>query len=204
MSLLDTLLMLASMVGLAALPSSSVALVVTRAATGGFSHGAAVAAGIVVGDLVFVCLAVLGLAALAEILGGFFVVVRYLAGFVLICLGLSLLLGRNTANNEVQPAGTASYMLSFLSGLAITLGDIKAIVFYASFLPAFVHLHALTLTDLSLVALITILGVGSVKLGYAWTASRMSVHETLGPTKGIRLCAGGILAGAGAWLIAKP
>jgi len=46
---------------LAAMPSTSVALVVTRSATLGVGNGFSVAAGIVLGDLVFVMLAILGL-----------------------------------------------------------------------------------------------------------------------------------------------
>lgn len=204
MSLLDAFLLFVSMLGLAVLPSSSVALVVTRAATRGFSHGAAVTAGIVLGDLIFVCLAVLGMAALAELLGGLFFLVRYLAGFVLICLGVSLILSRSAAICETRAAGAASYKLSFFSGLLVTLADAKAIVFYASFLPAFVDLRALTLCDLTVLTLVTAAGVGGVKLGYAWAASRMrSAGEMPAAAPGIKLFAGGIMTGAGAWLLVK-
>lgn len=87
--------LLVLMVGLAVLPSASVALVVTRSATHGFPHGAAVASGIVIGDLIFVTLAVLGLSALAETGGGFMLsVFRYLGGSYLIWLGLGLLRSR--------------------------------------------------------------------------------------------------------------
>lgn len=205
MNLPETLLLFVSMLGLAALPSSSVALVVTRAATHGFRQGAAATAGIVLGDLIFVCLAVLGMAALADLLGSLFLLLRYLAGFILICLGLSLLLDRNPASRQEQCAGPPSYTLSFLSGLALTLGDIKAIVFYASFLPAFVDVQALTPGDLALLSLVTVLGVGSVKLGYAWAAGSMPSRQGRpGSIRRIRLFAGWTLTGTGAWLIAKP
>lgn len=60
------------MIALAVVPSTSVALVVTRSATRGFQSGAAAAAGIVVGDLIFLGLAMLGMAALAHSLGSIF------------------------------------------------------------------------------------------------------------------------------------
>jgi len=48
---------------LAALPSASVALVITRSATLGVANGIAVSAGIVLGDLIFILLAIFGLSA---------------------------------------------------------------------------------------------------------------------------------------------
>ena len=64
MNLFATLILFTIMIVLAAVPSCSVALVVTRAATLGIRDGAAVAAGIVVGDLTFAALAILGMSAL--------------------------------------------------------------------------------------------------------------------------------------------
>ena len=56
MDMLDVLGLFFLMSLLVLLPSSSVALVVARASIGGFRQGAAVALGIVLGDLVFVAL----------------------------------------------------------------------------------------------------------------------------------------------------
>jgi len=53
-----------------------------------------------------------------------------------------------------------------------TLGDQKAILFYLGFFPAFMDLKALTMLDALIVILIAAVAVGSVKLGYAWAASR--------------------------------
>src|SRR5690554_6318689 len=91
MSLGEILALFAAMVTLALVPSTSVALVVARSSSAGFSNGSAVAAGIVVGDLVFVFLAVFGMAVLAEVMGSFFLILRYLAGAYLIWFGISLM-----------------------------------------------------------------------------------------------------------------
>lgn len=58
---------------LAAVPSVSVATVVARAASAGFTHGALVALGIVAGDILFILAAIFGLVLLAEALGDVFV-----------------------------------------------------------------------------------------------------------------------------------
>lgn len=128
MDMLDVLGLFFLMSLLALLPSSSVALVVARASIGGFRQGAAVALGIVLGDLVFVVLAVSGMAALANTLGGAFLLLKYMAALYLVWLGIGLIRGK--AVMTMPEGGTGKSLLaSLLSGLAITLGDIKAIFF---------------------------------------------------------------------------
>lgn len=61
---------------------------------------------------------------------------------------------------------------SFVAGLALTLADAKALLFYLGFLPAFVDLAAWTARDLVVVALATLLAVGGVKSAYAVLATR--------------------------------
>ena len=103
MSIIDSISLFAIMVTLAIIPSTSVALVVTRSATLGVGNGIAVALGIVLGDLIFILLAILGLSVIAETMGGFFLVIKYLGGAYLLWLGFVLLTSNNkttvSANN---------------------------------------------------------------------------------------------------------
>jgi threonine/homoserine/homoserine lactone efflux protein len=204
MSLIEVLSLFAAMAALALVPSTSVALVVARASSAGFSNGSAVVAGIVIGDLVFVFLAVLGLAALAEVMGSFFLILRYLAGGYLICFGISLM--RSSASLQLENCGRSVSKLSssFFSGLLLTLGDVKAIFFYASLFPAFVDLATIGALDIVIIAVITIVAVGGVKLGYAYfakvVASSLTNHRT---ERVIKVTAGGLMVGAGSYLIAK-
>jgi arginine exporter protein ArgO len=115
------------MMALAAVPSASVALVVTRSATLGFANGAAVALGIVLGDLLFVAVAILGMSFLAETMGAFFLVLKHLGGAYLIWLGIGLLRAPKDLEIEPPPATRRSLLTSFAAGLVLTLGDVKAI-----------------------------------------------------------------------------
>ena len=99
-------------------------------------HGLVTVIGILVGDLVFLMLAIYGLSAIAETMGDLFVVVKYLGGAYLIWFGLGLWRARSTTV-EVEEIQETSWVSNFLCGLTITLGDPKAILFYLSFLPAF-------------------------------------------------------------------
>jgi len=54
------------MITLAVIPSSSVLLVVTRSLAHGIPNGISVSIGIVLGDIIFILLAILGLSVIAE------------------------------------------------------------------------------------------------------------------------------------------
>jgi len=195
------------MCGMAALPSSSVALVVTRSALFGVGSGLAVAAGIVVGDLVFMTLAVLGMAALANQMGVLFAALQYLAAAYLIWLGIRLVRGGRGgfSFDAAAPTGGARHILaSFGAGLLLTLGDIKAIFFYASLLPAFVDLSTVSWSEILAISAITVVAVGLVKSLYAICARRIAVASkgwALGAC-GRRL-AGGFVISAGGYLLLR-
>lgn len=205
MSIIESTALLGIMVALAAMPSTSVALVVTRAATLGVKNGIAVAAGIVVGDLLFVMLVILGLSALAEALGSLFLIIRYLGATYLIWLGLTLLARKHTTGFTTDnPAGKGRFTTDFLAGLALTLGDIKAIFFYLSLFPVFIDLAALQLTDVFIITAITVVAVGGVKVVYAFSAAKIAtLSKGLPFEPAIRKTTGGVMIGAGSYLITK-
>ncbi|UZJ43214.1 LysE family translocator [Marinimicrobium sp. C6131] len=173
-SMVDALTLWVVMMALAATPSTSVALVLTRSAASGVAAGAAVAVGIVLGDLLFVCLALLGMSALAESLSGAFYWVRLACGSYLIYLGWRCWRAAPQSANPRVTATPGGLWRDTLTGLLITLADVKAIVFYASLFPAFVDLSRMTLQGLSVVMVITIVAVGGTKLAYAYGAHRIA------------------------------
>ncbi|MDR4461217.1 MAG: LysE family translocator [Nitrospirales bacterium] len=205
MSFLDSISLLLIMGALAALPSASVALVVTRSATRGISHGVAVALGIVLGDIVFILLAILGLSAVAEAMGALFVVLKCMGGAYLIWIGYALFTSQSESVFLLHESGLkGSLAVSFLSGLLLTLGDVKAIVFYGSLFPVFLDVTAVKLSDFLIIILITVATVGGVKIAYAIAANRVvNITQSLGLAKGVKRLAGSVMIGAGSYLIVK-
>ena len=193
------------MVVLAAMPSTSVALVVTRSATSGIANGMAVAAGIVLGDLAFIILAILGLSVVAETMGSLFMIIKYLGALYLFWIGFSLLTEKRTTTIAVNRAGLKGRLVtSFLAGFFLTLGDIKAIVFYVSLFPMFIDLSAIHVLDILVIISITVVAVGGVKVLYALSASRISsLARGLKYENAVRKTAGGLMVGAGSCLIVK-
>jgi len=189
---------------LAAVPSVSVMAVVARSASGGFVHGALAALGIVVGDVLFILLAVFGLVLLVEALGEYFVLVHITGAAYLFWLGLALWRTRAGTNGEGgSDLARESGLASFLAGLVITLADQKAILFYLGFLPAFLELGAVTVTDTALLALIAAVSVGGVKLAYAAASDRVGRRSSGRSRKVINRLAAAMLFGAGIILLAR-
>jgi threonine/homoserine/homoserine lactone efflux protein len=170
-----TALSLASFAGamflLAITPGPGVFATVARALASGFAHASVVVLGIVIGDLVFLLLAIYGLAALADLLGEFFTLVKYLGAGYLLWLGLRLWRNDDVATGAA-PTQEISRFANLTSGLLITLGNPKVILFYLGFLPAFVDLATLDTADVVIIAGIVSLVLGATMLGYAYAGSR--------------------------------
>ena len=185
---------------LAGVPSLSVMAVAARAASFGFIHGAFTAFGVVVGDIILILLAIFGLVFLAEALGGMFFLVKYVGGTYLIWLGISL--WRSRPKQPEHGSAFPSLSSGFMTGLLITLGDQKAILFYLGFLPAFLDLGALSYLDIGIVAGVAVAAVGSVKLAYAYVADRAGVLLNAKTSTAMSLIASCIMVVAGVVVIA--
>lgn len=201
-SLSASMALFGAMFVLAAIPSVSVLAVSARSAASGFTHGALTTLGIVVGDIVFIFIAIFGLSLLADRMGQVFVLVKYLGGAYLIWLGLSLWRTK-AVNTAVEGAVDVSLLSSFLTGLFITLGDQKAILFYFGFFPAFIDLSLVTVLDAVIVMVIATVAIGIVKLAYALVADRSGALLAGGGSRRIYIAAGGVLMAVGAAVILR-
>ena len=91
MTLQSSLILFGTMVFLAALPSTSVFTVLIRSATAGLRHGLLASLGIVLADLLFVAVAIYGLAILVQIVGEWWVLLLLLGSCYLCWSGWNLL-----------------------------------------------------------------------------------------------------------------
>lgn len=203
MSPLEAITLFGVMVSLAALPSSSVALVVARSATLGAINGISAAVGIVLGDLFFIALALAGLSVFADAFGNLFVVVKVVGGLYLIWFGIKLLKSKppnpHVASHQIS---SSSLITSFTAGVMLTLGDVKAIIFYASLFPAFVDITAVNTTQVATIVAITILSVGGVKAAYAICGARVANFAHSQKLSGmVQKATGSVLVGTGCFLV---
>jgi len=191
------------MMVLAMVPSVSVLAVTARAAAFGFTHGLFTTLGIIVADILFILVAVYGLALIAEMMGDQFRLVQYLGAIYLIWLGISMWRADAKARSS-DSVRQSSWWSSFLSGFLITLGDQKAILFYLGFFPAFIDLSVMTAADTLIIVLIAILSVGGAKLVYAFLADRATLmFKNSRALHGINILAACIMIAVGIALLLK-
>lgn len=200
----SVLALFAAMAALACLPSTSTLVVVVKSTSLGFRHGALTAVGIVLGDLIYVLVAVFGLVLLVASLGAaVFVWVQYAGGLYLLWLSMLIWRSRKLSIQRPISARRSSLFSSFMTGLLITLGDQKAILFYLGFLPTFMDLSALTTIDVIVVANIVIVAVGGVKLTYAYGADKIRRTFTHGLHHVTTATAAVVMFVAGLWVIVQ-
>ncbi|MCP4368173.1 MAG: LysE family translocator [Deltaproteobacteria bacterium] len=186
------------MLVLAASPGPGVFATVARALASGFRPALAVIFGIVLGDIIFLMLAVFGLSMIAQALGDLFFIVKICGGAYLIFLGIRIWMREPAlASNENQNR-SGTLWGNFVSGLIITLSNPKVILFYCGFLPTFLDLSVLTLSDLALVVGIITFILACVLSTYALLASRArSMFTNLKAARRLNRAAGGVMIATG-------
>jgi threonine/homoserine/homoserine lactone efflux protein len=200
-----------AMTVLAVTPGPGVFAVLGRSLNSGFRKALFLIAGIVTGDLLYLGFALNGLTWLARNVNGLFTAVRIAGGLYLIFLGIKAFRSRPAARNssEGNETGSAaserekrSPLACYMEGLIITLSNPKVILFYCSFLPAFMDLRSLTLTGFLQAALIVCAVLGLVMTTYAGLAARTG--QLVRSPRGLRLLnrgSGSLMCAAGGLMI---
>jgi len=203
MTLWSSLALIGAMFLLASSPGPGVFATISRAIASGFVNASFLVVGIVVGDIIFLLLAIYGLNLVAQALGEFFILVKYVGGIYLIYLGYKIWTSK-TLPHKVIGNNELSWKTNFFSGLLITLANPKVIIFYLGFLPAFVNLKTLTTIDIIITIIIVSTTLSTVLLSYAYMATR--AKKLLKSQKAIdklNKTSGGVMMGAGSLLILK-
>jgi threonine/homoserine/homoserine lactone efflux protein len=148
---------------LALSPGPGLAAILSRALGSGLTAGLAVTGGLIVGDAVFLGIAMIGLSAIANTMGPLFQVVKYAGAAYLIWLGVQALRAASKpVVVESRPAAALSKDVSL--GLVVTLGNPKPILFYGALLPTFLDLSTVTIRDFA-VMMATVVVVSFVVYG---------------------------------------
>ena len=188
-----------------AVPGPGIFAVVSCAIGRGFRESLALICGMVIGDLIYFTLAVLGLAALAHTMGEFFVIVKLAGAGYLIWLGVKLWRSPPAAMTEAgENAPQRGFKRSLLGGLMVTIGNPKAIGFYAGLLPTLINLDKLSVGETVAMEGIVVLMVGGIPAIYAYAAasSRRFFHRPA-RMQALQRTAGTMMIGAGVSVAAR-
>ncbi len=189
-----------------ALPGPGIFAVVSCAIGRGFREALAMICGIIIGDLIYFYLAVLGMAALAHSMGELFIVVKFAGAAYLIWLGVKL--WRQRPAGMSAPAGGVApqrgFKRSLLGGLMVTVSNPKTIGFYAGLLPTFIDLEKLSVGEAVAMGAIVVATVGGIPAAYAYAAaSSRQFFNHPSRLKLMHRTAGTMMIGAGVTVAAQ-
>jgi threonine/homoserine/homoserine lactone efflux protein len=188
----------------AASPGPGIAAIVARVLGRGLNGAVAFTAGLALGDVVWLTIAILGLAAIAHTFYGVFLVIKYAGVLYLLYLAYRLWTQPVEAREVVAQESNDKPVRLFLAGLAVTMGNPKVMVFYLALLPSLINLQAVTLLGWLELSLVT-LGVLAVVFGtYVLLAARTRALFT--SARAIRMVnrgTGAVMASAAVAIAAK-
>ncbi len=185
-----------------ALPGPGVFAVVSCALGRGLRAALAMIAGVILGDLIYFYLAVLGMAALARSMGEFFIAVKLAGAAYLIWIGVKLWREKPAVTDEsgykTPPTTDTGDRRNLFGGFLVTISNPKTIAFYAGLLPTFIDLEKLSAGDAVAMGVIVILTVGLIPAAYAVAAAgSRRFFRSPARLRGLNRTAGTMLIGSG-------
>lgn len=112
--------------------------------------------GIVLADFIFAMLAMCGVALLVSQHAEYFLILKYGGGLYLLYLGGRSLLSKASAKN-IQKMKEENGWKLFTSGFLLTAGNPKDLLFFVSFLPAFIDLETADTQQMAIAAALIVI-----------------------------------------------
>lgn len=185
---------------LAVSPGPGLVAILSRTLGGGYTAGLAVTAGLVIGDAVFLAIAMVGLSAIASAMGPLFQIIKYAGAAYLIWLGVQAFRSAS-APVSIEAAPSRGGLVKDLGlGLVVTLGNPKPIIFYGALLPTFLDLSRIGVLDfvvlMSVVVVVSFV-IYSTYMVIAYRTGRLlmsgNTAKRLNQTTGVMLVGSGLV-----------
>lgn len=184
----------------AAIPGPGMTAIVARALGAGFRETFFMGLGLVLGDLVYLTAVILGLAFIAQTFTTAFMVIK-IAGALYLAYVAWKLWTAGLLPQEISAGKPSSLAMAFLSGLLVTLGNPKTMLFYVALVPTLIDLNAIGLAEYGILTAATFAVLLAVLLPYILLASqaRKLLKQPRALTALNRIAAG-ILGGTAAYI----
>lgn len=156
-------------------PGPAVANVMGAALTSGWRPAQASIGGILLGNCIYISMALLGLGAVFAAVPGSLTVLRWMGAAYIGWLGVQSLRSWRHARREgnLEPAPPASPTRLFTDALTLQLANPKSLLFFGAILPQFVHDGGWPpMVQMTLLGAIAVLLEYPVLSAYAWLARR--------------------------------
>ena len=155
-----------------AAPGPGIIALVARVIGTGVHGAAAYAAGFVIGDLVWLTVAILGLAVVAQAFSAVFLVIKYVGAAYLIYLAYRMWTAPARAIEVTADDRREGRGRLFLTGLAISLGNPKVMAFYVALLPSLIDVTRVGLVGFAELVAICLVVLTVVLSVYVIAAAR--------------------------------
>jgi threonine/homoserine/homoserine lactone efflux protein len=152
-------------------PGPSIAALVARVIGRGYQGVVPFLAAMWLGEAIWLALAVFGLAVIAETFHLAFLVIKYVGLAYLAYLAYKMWTAPVAVKEDELPSSDSSFRL-FFTGLAITLGNPKIMMFYMALLPTIIDLAHVSLVGWGELTLTMFVVLAAVDLGYVLLAGR--------------------------------
>jgi threonine/homoserine/homoserine lactone efflux protein len=169
------------MIVLAATPGPGVFGSMAKAASEGFKMSLFFIGGLVLGDSILLALALLGLSAVSKLMGSMFLIIKIAGGLYLVYLGIRMFRSSSFNVSSETKKGENKWQ-TCLSGMLLSLGNPKPILFYASVLPTIINFNDVRISDAMLMMVLIGLVSFSVVGTYSYIASlthKIQMSETM-------------------------
>lgn len=147
---------------------------IARSISGGFHAALPLALGVVVGDVIWPLIAILGLSWIVGQFASFMTVLQWVASLIFMIMGGLLI---RTADQKISTDSRLTrpgMWAGFVAGVAVILGNPKAVLFYMGVLPGFFDLASLTRVDIAAICFLSMAVplVGNLVLGLSVARTR--------------------------------
>ncbi len=123
-----------------------------RSMSGGFHAAWPLAFGVVVGDVLWPFLAILGVTWIISVFSGFLLFMKWVACLTFLLMGYLIIKNADKQISSDSRLTRPGMWSGFLAGLAVIIGNPKAILFYMGMLPGFFDLPSLQWPDMIAIA----------------------------------------------------
>jgi threonine/homoserine/homoserine lactone efflux protein len=143
-----------------------------RALSGGFRAAWPLAVGVTLGDLLWPFLAILGVSWILSVFDGFMTFMRWVACATFVTMGILIIRNAGKTIGEDSRLTRPGMLAGFLAGVAVIIGNPKAILFYMGMLPGFFDVTALTWADIAVICAVSMAIPLAGNLALAWFIGR--------------------------------
>ncbi|MBL8905038.1 MAG: LysE family translocator [Rhizobiales bacterium] len=165
-------------------PGPSIAALVARVISRGYRSVLPFLAAMWVGEAIWLCLAASGASYIAQSFHTVFVILKYLGVAYLLYLAWKMWTAPAVVKEGDLPAEDRPWRL-FATGLAITLGNPKIMVFYLALLPSLIDLSGITV--LGIAELVAVMMLVLIAVDLAWVIAAAQARRWLRSSRAMRI-----------------